>query len=119
QVLLQAGAVQAVSKGAKFAVYPRGVIDFSRLEKCLAVVEITQLGSTESWARIVDTFSADPIEPGAQAVLRDPGGVRCQRSVLLVHSEDLPPTIEQARALNSVRQAIERQNSRFVRLAEQ
>ncbi|MFL5588391.1 MAG: caspase domain-containing protein [Ktedonobacteraceae bacterium] len=118
RVLLQAGAVHAVSKGAKFAIYPQGVVDFSRVEKCLAVVEITQLGSTESWARIVDILNPDPIEPGAQAALRDPGGVCFQRSVLLVHREDLPPTIDQARALNSVRQAIEHQNSRFVQIAE-
>lgn len=117
RMLLQAGAVHAVSKGAKFAIYSQGVIDFSRVEKCLAVVEITQLGSTESWARIIDIFNSDPIEPGAQAVLRDPGGVRFQRSVLLVHRNDLLPPIEQARALNGVRQAIEHQNSRFVQLA--
>ncbi len=117
RVLLQAGAVHAVSKGAKFAIYPQGIIDFARVEKCLAVVEITQLGSTESWARIVDIFNPGPIEPGAQAVLCDPGGVRFQRSVLLVHREDLPPTTGQARALNSARQAIERLNSRFVQMA--
>jgi hypothetical protein len=118
QILLNAGEVQTVGKGSTFAIYPAEVIDFSQSERCQAIVEVIHPGGINSWARIVDMLSSDPLEPGARAVLRDPGNIRLQRLIRLVPRNDLPTAIEQDRALNSVEQAIRQQQNRFVRLAE-
>ena len=74
----------AVGKGAQFAIYPVGTTNFSEAEKRLALVEVVELGATESWATIAKSLRNEPIEQGAQAVLLDPGTVRLQRPVRLV-----------------------------------
>jgi len=117
QVLLNAGDAQAVGKGAKFAIYPAEVIDFSQGERCQAVVEVIHPGGVNSWARIVDVLSSNPLEPGARAVLRDPGNIRLQRLIRLTPRHNLPTTIEQSRALNAVERVIRELQNKFIRLA--
>ncbi len=118
QLLLNAGEVQTIGKGSIFAIYPAETVDFSQSERCQAVVEVIHPGGVNSWAKIVDVLSSEPLEPGARAVLRDPGNIRLQRLIRLVPRDDLPTTIEQDRALNSVEQAIRQQQNRFIRMAE-
>lgn len=118
QLLLNVGEAHAlVRKGAKFAIYPAEVTDFAQVERCLAIVEIVDLGGINSSARIVDILSPIWIEPGAKAVLRDPGTVRLQRSVQLFYNKDIPPAIPQREALSAVEDAIRRQHTNFVYVA--
>lgn len=86
KVLLNAGQSQGVRKGAQFVIYPLGT-NFNELNKRLVLLEISTLGATESWGKIISQFSADPIEQGAQAVLLDPGTSRLQRKVCTVRKE--------------------------------
>lgn len=119
RVLLGTGQALAVGKGAQFAIYPVGTTNFSEAEKRLALVEVVELGATESWATIAKSLHNEPIEQGAQAVLLDPGTVRLQRPVRLVERDDLPATINQRAALGRVRAAIEQTGSMFARLSNE
>lgn len=106
RLLLGAGQAHNLRKGAQFAIYPRGITDFTVLEKRRAVVEITRLGSTDSWATIPEQLDANAIEQGDQAVLLGAGSIRLVGKVALVHQDDLPPTIDQDAALQSVKEAL-------------
>jgi hypothetical protein len=117
RVLLGVGQAQSVRKGAQFAIYPLGTTDFARMEQRLAIVELVDLGATESWATIRTSLHCDPIEAGAQAVLFDPGTVRLQRPVRFIEANNLPTTIDQRAALERVRIALEQTGSRFAPLA--
>jgi len=117
RLLLNTGQVHAVRKGAQFMVYPANTTDFTRISARQALVEITELGATDSWAKFITLFRSDPIEQGAQAVLVDPGSVRLRRTVRLVHQSNLPPTIAQDKALKNVEQAIAQHGKGFVSLA--
>jgi len=103
---LNTGQAQGVRKGTQFAVYPPGQTDFAQVDQRLALVEIAELGATESWATVTATLRDVPIEQGAQAVLVDAGSVRLYRKVRLFHREDIPATIDQDAALERVKQAI-------------
>jgi hypothetical protein len=118
QLLLTTGRAQMVGKGAKFAVYPAAVTDFSQEEHCLAIVQVVHPGDTTSLAKVIKTFRPDPIEPGAHALLRDSGDARLQRLVYLFHDHNLPPALPQDQALQAVEQVIQQQQQKFVRLAE-
>lgn len=99
-------------------VYPPGTTDFGQTNMRQALVEISELGATDSWARIVASFHPDPILQGAQAVLIDPGSMWLCRTVRLVYQEHLPATIAQEKALSEVEQVIRRDRSNFVVVAD-
>ena len=107
RLLLGAGQAHDLRTGAQFAIYPQGVTDFTALDNRRAVVEITQLGSTDSWATIPKQYEASAIEQGDQAVLLGAGSVKLVRKVALVHRDDLPPGIDQEAALKAIKQALE------------
>lgn len=86
RILLNTGQSQGIRKGAQFVIYPPDT-DFNELNKRLALLEISTLGATESWGKIISQFSTNPIEQGAQAVLLDPGTSRLQRKVCTVRKE--------------------------------
>ncbi len=119
RVLLNAGQAQGLRKGAQFAIYPHGTVDFSQVDQRLALVEITDLGAVDSWARITEQLRDAPIEQGAQAVLLEPGAVRLQRSVRLTRqAEDVvPANIDQAAALQAVEDALAASGQGWVLLA--
>ncbi|MGZ4864913.1 MAG: caspase family protein [Halobacteriota archaeon] len=110
QVMLGAGQAQGLRKGAQFAVYPVGT-DLSQVGQRIALVEVTKLGATESWATITDNPRPDALAQGAQAVLFDPGDVRLQRAVRVL--------VDQAEARAQVESALQEGGSGFVRLAPQ
>lgn len=112
---LNTGQVQAVREGAVFAIYPPGHTDFSRPDQSLALVSISELGSTDSWADITKLTNADKIVAGSQAVLLDPG-LKLQRKVRLV-PQALPANIDQDKALKAVESTLARDASRFALLA--
>lgn len=105
QLLLNAGQAQGLRKGAQLAVYPRATMDFTILEKRLALIEVSELGATDSWAKITKKFRPEPIEPGAQAVLLGAGSVSLVRKVSLVQQK-LPLSVDQDAALQAVQQAL-------------
>lgn len=82
RILLNTGAVQGVGKGARFAVYPASARDASDPGLRLALVEIEEVGATESWAAVKERFASEPSPgPGDQAVLIDPGPPTLVRGV--------------------------------------
>ncbi|HEX5187234.1 MAG TPA: caspase family protein, partial [Nitrososphaeraceae archaeon] len=84
RILLNTGQVHGIRKGAKFAIYPTGLTDFSKVEKRLAIVEIDERGSTNSWGKIITDFNKGVIEAGAQAVLIDPVDLNLKKRINLV-----------------------------------
>ena len=70
RVLLSTGQPQGVRKGAKFIIYPLGTTDFSKAESRLALAEVTDLGATESWSAVKETYRSDAIEQGRRRYLR-------------------------------------------------
>lgn len=107
RLLLNAGQAQGLRKDAQFAVYPHATTDFADLEKRQALVELSEVGATDSWATITEQFRRGEIEQGAQAVLLGASSARLIRSVSLVHQDDLPAAIDQQAALQAVEQAIQ------------
>lgn len=105
RVLLNAGQAHGLRKGAQFAIYPLGTMDFTRVEKRIALAKITQLGATDSWAELT-MLRPTTIEKGAQAVLLDPGSVKLVRKVHLVTKGDLPSEFNQEAALKAVKEAL-------------
>ena len=99
RILLNAGQAQGVRKGIHFVIYPPDAADLSQIDQRLALVEIAELGSVDSWAKITKRLRPDPIEQGAQAVLLEPGTTRLQRTVRFVSRMDLPSSIDQDGAL--------------------
>ncbi len=108
QVMLEAGQAHGLRKGAQFVIYPPGV-DLSQADQRLALVEVVELGGTESWAKITSKLSPDTIVQGAQAVLLDSGNIRLQRAVRVL--------VNQAEGKAQVEKAIREGGSGFVRLA--
>jgi hypothetical protein len=121
KILLNTGQAQGVRKGAQFAVYPPGVMDFTRIDQRVAIVEITELGATDSWAEIKAKFGPSKIVQGAQAVLLDPGQIRLCRTVRLVQQEEeiVPKKVDQKTALKQIEQALKADQSGFVIMAEE
>jgi caspase domain-containing protein len=118
RLLLNVGQVHAVRKGAQFMVYPPDATDFTQISQRQALVELSELGATDSWATLVTSFRPEPIQQGAQAVLIDPGSARLQRTARVAYQSDLPATIPQAQALKQVEQAILQHGKGFITLAE-
>jgi hypothetical protein len=120
QILLQTGQAQGVRKGARFAIYPPGITDFTQTDQQLAVVEVVEARATDSWAEIKTRPSRAVIEEGAQAVLLDPGNIRLRRSVRLVQQEPkiVPTPIDQKKALQEIERALKEDRSGFVLPAE-
>jgi len=113
KVLLNAGQSQGVRKGSQFAVYPPGT-NFDELSRRLALIEISALGSTESWGKITSQLSTDHIEQGAQAVLLDPGTSRLQRKVVIIRQDDLSEEAPQNVALKEVEDLVNNRAGGFV-----
>jgi len=117
RLLLNAGQVHALHKGAQFIVYPPDAIDFTQSNLRQAMIEITELGATDSWAIILTSFRQEPIEQGAQAVLIDSGSIRLRRTVRLVHQPHHLSPSAQDQALKQVEQAIRNHGKGFIALA--
>jgi len=90
----------------------------TQIDQRLALVEIAELGSVDSWAKITKPLRPDPIEQGAQAVLLEPGTTRLQRTVRFVSRTALPSSIDQDGALQEVENALTQSGTGFVRLGK-
>lgn len=118
RVLLHAGQAQGVRHGATFAVYPAGAADFTRTEERLALVELTELGATESWAKIVEPSHPAALEQGQQAALVAPGP-RPRRAVRVVDQCDRPPGTPRAGAPRGFEETLARFGGGAIRLADE
>jgi Caspase domain len=117
RVRVNAGQAQLVRPGAQFVIYPPGTNTLSSADTRLALAEVQEdPGATDAWATIVSKLRDAGIEPGAQAVLINPGAVRLQRPVILTSRRDIPATIDQRAALQRVGQAMEQGDSGFAPL---
>lgn len=76
EVVLNAGSVQGVRRGAQFAIFPPGAADLADFDNAAAYVTVTESGATESKATMDEPKEGAAIEPGAQAVLTNPASVR-------------------------------------------
>ena len=83
-ILLNTGQVHGIRKGALFAVYPYGFSDFKQKDKRLAIVEITERGSTNSWTKIKTDYNKGMIEQGSPAILIDLVSVELIKKVRLL-----------------------------------
>jgi hypothetical protein len=90
---LRLGLGQALGarKGAILMIYPFGTANFEDPKVCQAVVTLVEVGAASSWAEITTTLREVPIEPGAPAVLVDPGGTRQRRRVGFVDRDQVGP----------------------------
>jgi len=117
RVKLQAGKVQGVAAGARFAVYPAGTTKFDEPADKIPTVEVSDAGDAESWAGVVGKVGLGELEVGAEAVLLDAGTIRLRGRVRLVEQKTgLPKAIDQAGALKKLAAEIERSN--WIRLAK-
>jgi hypothetical protein len=97
RIQLGAGQAAGLRKGAQFAIYLPGTNDFTQVENRVAVIEITDLGAVDSWAKVTDKLLEQEIEQGAPAVLLDPGNVKLTRVVcVLPELKNKVPQFEQA-----------------------
>lgn len=123
RVQLNTGMIQGVGKGARFALYAPDATDLKGDHGRLAVVELDEIGSTETWARIVEGGDEHEIEEGAQAVLLGVG-IRMRGRIRLVRQDSLPGDIQQETALEKLRDVIQEEgagavNNGWIRLAEE
>lgn len=106
KVLLNAGQAHGLRKDAQFAIYPAGNVEFTQMEKRIALAKIIKPGATDSWAELTMLRQAT-IEKGVQAVLLDPGSVKLVRKVHIVDDRaDLPSGFNQKAALEAVKEAL-------------
>ena len=101
-IQMNAGQSHGIRRGAVFAVYPHGTATLSDESARLAIVEVREVEAVHSWADVTESFSGQPVEAGAQAVMIDPGRKRV-RGVALVRNENLPPDINQDEALSRLK----------------
>jgi hypothetical protein len=94
RILLNTGQVHGIRNSAKFAIYPIGLTDFSKVEERLALVEIDERGSTNSWANIITDFNKGIIDAGTQAVLIDPVDIKLKKKINLVDPDILDLKLE-------------------------
>jgi Caspase domain len=121
QVLINAGQAHGLRKGTQFAIYPYHFTDFKQVDRRIALVEIVELGSTDSWTKITRNFEKGPIEQGAQAVLIDPVSIHLKRIVRLVYQDDTKISADlrtnQNKALEQIEEKITKEDKGFLELA--
>jgi len=116
EVELNVGQAQGVSRDARFAIYPRGEIDFTRVERRRALATIKTVGATSSRAAI-QRLLAEAVEQGDQAVLLGSGRPNLRRTLRLVAPDACNAPAELAAALRDVEHNITRRGGSFLQLA--
>jgi Caspase domain len=125
RILLNAGEVHGLQKGSQFAVYPVGFTDFTEIDKRIAIVEVDELRSTDSWTKLISEFLSDQkIDEGSQAILIDSGNVDLKKRIRLVELQHddgkiiLSSSKQQEEASNKIKAAIRETGTGFMMLAE-
>lgn len=114
--VLGAGQANGITKGAEFAIYPRGSTDLISKEARVATAKVTERGATSSVCRVERIEGKAKVEAGDQAV-------QIALSPILVRQVGLLPTEETAnaptkQALAQVRAAITQYGKGWVEVAE-
>ena len=94
--------------------------DFTQVKKRLAIVEITKLGASDSWAEIRERFDHQKIEQGSQAVLVDLGSISLIKKIVLKEQDNdiVPSWFNQKEAFEKIKLAIPNFGKGFIVLAE-
>lgn len=109
---LNAGEAHGLRLGDLLAVYPLRSPDLEAKTDRQALAEISEMvGDSDSWATIVEKYSQEVIEQGAQAVVLGTTDQRLQRTVGLVLTD--------ATLKRQMQASIAENGSGFVRLARQ
>jgi hypothetical protein len=116
-VELNVGQAQGVGRDARFAIYPRGETDFTRIERRRALASIKTVGATSSLATIVERLRAETVEQGDQAVLLESGRPNVRRTLRLVAPAADPAPAELTAALQDVKHNITRRGGSFLQFA--
>ncbi|WP_437902728.1 caspase family protein [Sorangium sp. So ce327] len=114
RVRLRVGRAMGISKGSTFGLYRPGTTDFTQLDKRVGGVVVDEVMATESWAVLEEGTPVDKVELGAPALLEDVGSVELRRQVNLFRRDDLPPGIDQQRALAALEAAINTRGRGFL-----
>jgi hypothetical protein len=117
EVVLNVGQAQGVSRDARFAIYPRGETDFTRVERRRALASIKTLGATSSRATITERLHAEAVEQGDQAVLLESDRPNVRRTLRLVAPAAGHEPAELAAALQDVEHNVTRRGGSFLQLA--
>ena len=88
RVRIGAGEVHGLAEGTRFAVYP-SMADADDERKQQALIELTEIEATDSWATIVEPEGAVAAEVGSQAVMLNTTAVRVQRDVRVVIEDEV------------------------------
>ncbi|WP_437589435.1 caspase family protein [Sorangium sp. So ce1000] len=116
KVKLGAGQVTGTPTGAKFGIYAPGTTDFTQLDRRVGAATVERMMAVESWASLEEGAAIESVKPGAPAVLEDVGSIELRRAVNLFHRDDLPPAIDQDRALGAVQAEIKEGGRGFLEL---
>lgn len=117
RVLLHAGEAQGLRPGALFAIYDWAATDYMTPDARLALVELTEVDATQSWATLVERLRPTPLEQGQQAVLLQHGATPWQSSVSLSEQSLAQPDGTRARALSEVGRTLVQQGRGYLRTA--
>lgn len=115
RLVLDTGAIHALAKRARFALYPAGT-EQDDPERVRGEAEVVHLGAATSCARIVGTLNK-PIEAGDRATLVDPGGLRLKSSVQVKAPPVDVPRLHR-KALEEFEEVLRKRTAGFLRLAE-
>ena len=113
RLLLNTGQAHGIRKGMRFSIHRPSEGSAEGLRQ--AVVEIEEIGATESWAKIIES-TRSLIRPGAQAVPAGlPPDMKKLQGVVKLDTEGS----KNRAALEQVRAAISQDVSSYLRLAEE
>ncbi|HKO98691.1 MAG TPA: caspase family protein [Pyrinomonadaceae bacterium] len=106
RVELNTGQALGAAKQAGFAIFPTGTTDFTKIDRHLALAEVTDLGASKSWAKVTGGAEGLNLLGGEPAVMIDSGVVMVRGQVRLVEEGPPPPNNERVAALQAVADAI-------------
>lgn len=114
EIELNVGQAQGVSRDARFAIYPGGETDFTRVERRRALATIKTLGATSSRATITERFRDEAVQQGDQAVLLESGRHNVRRTLRFITPAAGHAPAELAAALQDVEHNIRRRGGNFL-----
>jgi hypothetical protein len=114
-ITLNAGQAHGVTPHSRFNVFQLHETDLTKVDRRIAVVEVSKTGAVESEARILDRFGAGIPEPGCQAVLLEVGNLCLRRQVFLAFAGRVASESEPTHAKEIV-DTVALQPNRFVKI---
>jgi Caspase domain len=98
QAVIGVGQANGVTKGAEFAIYPRGTVDLTKKEQRVAIAKIIQRGGADSLCelQVIDGQELQ-VEPGDLAVQISVAKSLIKKVSLLVQESATPEELDQAK----------------------